>query len=122
MNTLKKILVVFSAFGLYSATAVESRAIDDPTVFQVTAPSSQSSSSLKINHKMVNAEPNAVLIVTQCWKSVYNPHPVGVYYETTSKSWYIFNEDAANIPAKTIFNVRAEPAPTATSVHLNASA
>ncbi len=53
-----------------------------------------------------NGNPAVRLLVTQLWDAsapVYNPHPVGVYYE--AGIWKVFNEDLANMPIGAKFNV-----------------
>lgn len=56
-----------------------------------------------ITHPMTDGDPNAILIVTQHWKGVYNPHPIGVYY--AGSQWAIFNEDVVAMPVDAFFNV-----------------
>jgi hypothetical protein len=64
----------------------------------------------KLNNKLTNANPNALLFVTQYWTRVYNEHPIGVWY--SGGKWTIYNEDKAQMPASAEFNVLvAAPAP-----------
>lgn len=60
-----------------------------------------------IDNSLSNGDANAILIVTQNYspESVYNPHPVGVWYNTESDKWEIFNEDLAAMPEDAAFNV-----------------
>lgn len=54
-----------------------------------------------MDHPMLNDNPNAIVMVTQLWESVYNPHSVGVYYN--GGRWRIFNEDGAAMPVNARF-------------------
>lgn len=51
-------------------------------------------------------DPAVKLLVTQRWTAgapVYNPHPIGVYYDGIV--WRVFNEDLAVMPVGAMFNV-----------------
>ena len=69
-------------------------------VHTATAPSNHVT---VIDHPSTNDNPNAILIVTQMWSGVYNPHPVGVFY--AAGKWRIFNEDIADMPLNAQFNI-----------------
>lgn len=56
-----------------------------------------------INHPSCNNNPNAVLLVTQNWKSTYNAKSIGVWYN--SGKWTIYNQDRSAMPAGVNFNV-----------------
>lgn len=61
-----------------------------------------------IDNPLTNNNPNAFLLVTQNWNpgggtGTYNDHPVQVGY--FGGSWFILNEDFANMPAGASFNV-----------------
>lgn len=60
---------------------------------------------LTIDHPALNGKPKVKPLITQFWSGVYNPHPVGVQYNTAAARWQIVNEDGANIPANAKFNV-----------------
>ena len=47
----------------------------------------------------------ARLLVTQRWTGVYNPHPVGVYYNSFLQYWQVFNLDGADMPINARFDV-----------------
>ncbi len=103
--------------GLLFAAAVIPRAqADTLKVFQVLATSTNiSGPAMTIDNPITNRKPGALLIVTQYWAGVYNPHPVGVFYDTTSAKWQIVNEDLAAMPVNARFNVRvAQPTATRT--------
>ncbi|MFD0861685.1 hypothetical protein ACFQ1M_05670 [Sungkyunkwania multivorans] len=59
----------------------------------------------KIDHRSLNGNPNANIIVTQNWgaKGPYNANPVGVYY--AGGMWHIFNTNGKPIPNGAKFNV-----------------
>ena len=58
-----------------------------------------------LDHPLSNGDAHAILIVTPNWSvnSIYNSHPIGVYY--TGAKWAIFNQDFAAMPANAAFNV-----------------
>ncbi len=58
-----------------------------------------------LNHSNTNNASNAFVFVTQCWTSVYNPHPVGVWY--SGGKWTVYNEDRVKMPANSKFNIVA---------------
>jgi hypothetical protein len=67
--------------------------------------------------KLTNDNPNAIVQVTQVWNpggsgGVYNPHPVGVFYNSSAGEWAIFNEDGAAMPIGASFNVLVGQAPS----------
>ncbi len=56
-----------------------------------------------IDHPAANNNPNAKLMVTQSWVSVYNNNPIGVYY--SNGRWRIFNQNFKAMPENARFNV-----------------
>jgi len=58
-----------------------------------------------LNHPALNGKPKIKPILTQYWTSAYNPHPVGMEYDSTSARWRVINEDGANIPLNSSFNI-----------------
>lgn len=70
-----------------------------------------------INNPLTNGQPNAKLLITQDWNpngagGAYNPHNVGVWYDSTAGKWGIFNEDQAPMPIGVSFNVMVGQAPS----------
>ena len=66
------------------------------------------SNSTRIDHPLLNNNPNAIFFVTQNWNpggsaGLHHNHPIGVWY--TGTQWAIFNEDLAIMPAGADFNV-----------------
>lgn len=67
-----------------------------------------------LNDPFTNANPDAVLSVTQNWNpggvgGTYNDHPVGVRYDADLQQWVIFNEDGEEMPEGAAFNVTTFP-------------
>ena len=68
-----------------------------------------------IDHPLTNSNPDAVLLVTQNWNpgggtGVYNPYPIGVYYEPGGtpeyQRWWIYkNYNYGALPLGAAFNV-----------------
>ena len=56
-----------------------------------------------IDNPATNNNPTAIVIVSQFWEGVYNPHSIGVFY--ASGKWRIFNEDIVDMPVNAEFNV-----------------
>jgi hypothetical protein len=56
-----------------------------------------------INHPSCNNNPNAVIFVTQNYKSAYNPNAVGVWYN--GSKWTIYNQNKSAMPKGANFNV-----------------
>ncbi len=45
------------------------------------------------------------IVVNQLFTSTYDPHPLGVWFDSFSQQWTIFNEDLTSIPLGTSFIV-----------------
>lgn len=63
----------------------------------------------QIDSTSTNDLPNRIVLAEQNWSlgSIYNPHPISVYYGTSR--WYIDNSDFATMPAGAGFNVYVQP-------------
>jgi hypothetical protein len=66
--------------------------------------------STYLENRLINANPEAILFVTQNWNpggesSTYNEHPIGVWYDSGRQRWAIFNQDRAAMPEGAAFNV-----------------
>jgi len=98
--------LAFAAIALLTAPSAQAAA---PVVLQFTAAAASITGNIfTLNDPHLNAKPTLKLIVTQdisVAAVVFNPHPIGVYYNTTTKVWEIFNEDIAAMPIGAIFNV-----------------
>lgn len=75
-------------------------------VFVHTATVSNSAGDFTdINNSASNNQPNNIVLVTPNWApySVYDNHPIGVWYH--NGKWSIFNQDLTAIPNRASFNV-----------------
>ncbi len=99
--------LALAAVALISTSATQAAA---PRAYRFTATvGNTTGSSMTIDHPAFNAKPAAKPVLTQFWDGVYNPHPVGFRYNTTTARWVIENEDAAPMPAGANFNVLLAP-------------
>jgi serine/threonine-protein kinase len=69
-----------------------------------------SSNSTYLDLPAVNGDRGARISITQNWNpegggSIYNDHPVGVWYDSDREQWAIFNQDRADMPEGASFNV-----------------
>ena len=81
-------------------------------LLQTVTSSNRSGDSTSINNTATNNLPNAILFVTPNFNpgsisGTYDPHPVGVRYDTGSGQWAILNEDGASMPLSAAFNILA---------------
>lgn len=58
-----------------------------------------------LDDPLLNGRPGAVFFVTPVYKGVYNPHHIALYYYAAFSSWIIENQDLADIPLGSAFNV-----------------
>ncbi len=63
-----------------------------------------------IDHLLANNNPDAMLLVTQNWNpggasTMYNDHPIGVWYNRSASRWAVFNQDRDSMPEGASFNV-----------------
>ena len=109
--------------GLAADRTSEAETMSDGSAFNVSAlePSetvfihratseSIAENSTYIENRLINANPEAILFVTQNWNpggesGTYNEHPIGVWYDSDAQRWAIFNQDRAAIPEGAAFNV-----------------
>jgi hypothetical protein len=80
----------------------------------VSAAANISGRFTEIDSGSTNGVPNYIVLATQNWSAgsgIYNPHPIGIDYNTASGRWRIANLDAAGttMPANAGFNVYAQP-------------
>lgn len=86
-----------------------------------TTTTNVSGDSTVINNAITNGDPNAVLLVSHnlnpdpmigiTCTCLYNDIPVGVWYNSSSQRWEIFNEDLSAMTVGLTFNVAAWSAP-----------
>ena len=66
----------------------------------------------------VNGNPSVHLIVTQDYDfggtppTLADPHQIGIWYDSSTTEWTIYNEDRAPIPAGAEFNVSSSSRPS----------
>lgn len=70
-----------------------------------------------IDSSATNGQPDAQLQVTQNWNpngkgGTYNPHQIGVFYNTTAAKWAVFNEDGSAMTVGAAFNVMVGQKPS----------
>lgn len=76
------------------------------TAFRVTSGAANTVDSLLIiDHPALNNKPKVKPLVTQFWSAVYNPHAVGVLYNSAIGKWMLVNEDGVDIPVDAKFNI-----------------
>jgi hypothetical protein len=80
-------------------------------------PENISANSTYLNNPQTNNEPNVILYVTQNWNpggdtGTYNDHPIGVWYDSSTQRWAIFNQDREAMPEGAAFNVAVLEGPT----------
>jgi len=54
----------------------------------------------EIDHPIINGDPNAVVLFTNIWDSIYNDNVCGLFYRTSTQKWCIFYEVGTSIPHK----------------------
>jgi hypothetical protein len=79
-------------------------------LLQVASSSNISSNWTELNHASLNNRPFARVMATQNWRTSgpYNNHNVGVWFNSGSGRWAIYNEDAAAMTVGAAFNVQIE--------------
>lgn len=81
---------------------------DHRTAFtHLTTSSNVIANITRIDHPLLNGDEYALVFVTRLFTtgSAYHPHPVGVWYDSNTSRWAIFNEDLSAMPEGVRFNV-----------------
>ena len=76
----------------------------------------------KLDHPLLNGNPDAIVSVTPRYKGVANDHYIGVWYEVSTARWTIFNQDFAAMPFGAKFNVQVLTDPDTYDKHTSAVA
>ena len=82
----------------------------------VSTAANSSGWTTRLDDGSVNNLPERIVLATQNWSagaSVYNPHPIGVFYFAFFGSWYIMNADqqsGGEMPLNAGFNLYAQEA------------
>jgi hypothetical protein len=80
-------------------------------VFTYMATTSNTSGYITtINSAFSNNNPNILFEVSQLYTGAYDPHPLGVWYNSLAGRWTIFNEDTQAMTIGTSFSIREQPA------------
>lgn len=90
-------------------SAQEGVALEAAFVHRAT-PENIAANNTYLDNPLINDDPNAILYVTQHWNpgtedGIYNNHPIGVWYDSGSQRWAIFNQDREAMPDGAAFNV-----------------
>jgi hypothetical protein len=112
--------LLLSAYSLapHRASSAQTTQVATPTTsgafhfIQITTSSNSAGDYTLLDNISTNNLPNAILFVTPninpgSISGTYDPHPVGVRYDTGSGQWAILNEDGASMPLSAAFNVLA---------------
>lgn len=70
-----------------------------------------------LSSSQTNGHPDVQLQVTSVWNpgghgGTYDPHPIGVFYNSDAGAWAVFNEDGAAMPAGAAFDVMVGQKPS----------
>lgn len=76
----------------------------------------------RLNHPLLNGNPDAIVSVTPRYKGVANDHYIGVWYDPDVALWTIFNQDWADMPIGAKFNVQVLTDPDTYDQHKSAVA
>jgi hypothetical protein len=78
--------------------------------FTYTATASNTSGHITtIDSSLTNNLPNIRFEVSQLYAGAYDPHPLGVWYNSFAGRWTIFNEGTQPMPIGTAFSIREQP-------------
>ena len=103
------------------------RAPQDVRFVQIARASNRSGDSTFINNRATNGKPHALLFVTANWnpsntrRGIYNNRPIGVWYDTGTHRWAIFNEDHHTMQLGEAFNVLVVPRSSGTAFTVTAT-
>ncbi len=51
----------------------------------------------EIDHPIINGDPNAVVLFSNVWDSIYNDHVCGIFYRSSTQKWAIFYEVGTSV-------------------------
>ena len=97
-------------------TAPEGAVLSAAFIHRAT-PDNISGNSTFLDNPRTNDDPNVIPYVTQNWNpgggaGTYNDHPIGVWYDSETRRWAIFNQDQETMPDGAAFNVVVLQKPT----------
>lgn len=98
-------------FNVYIVPPMQVAVTHTATIADVTG------NSTYLDHPLLNGNSRAVALVTQNWNpgaqgGIFNDEAIGVWYNTMSRRWAIFNEDESPMPTGASFNVLIAPGRT----------
>lgn len=102
---MKKLLLLLNLMFISQLVFAQSKMI----MHTATAENTFSDFS-EIDHPDLNGNPNAGIIVTHNWNGmgtsgVYNDHVTGVWYDSVSAKWCVFNQDSSPMVIGSKYNV-----------------
>ncbi|MEW6364820.1 MAG: hypothetical protein AB1714_09300 [Acidobacteriota bacterium] len=114
------VILLMGGLALSAAEPADSEQLQagaGPAFIHVASPANISGNYTDIDNPASNNRPDAVMQVTANWAphSVYNNHPIGVWYH--NNRWSIFNQDLAAMPDQAAFNVQVLKRSRAAFIH-----
>ncbi len=95
-----------SHFNVYSQVPSKSAWVHVASTANITGTLSYT----LLNHPLINGVACAELQVTQSAENgVFNDAPTGVFYESISQRWGVFNQDASAMPINAAFHITVNP-------------
>lgn len=99
-----------AAFNVYGEVSSDSATCPGPAFVQTATSANTTSGDTYIDNSGLDGQSGFILQVTQNITpggggGVFDPHPIGVGYNTFRERWYIFNQDGTPIPTGASFNV-----------------
>lgn len=125
-NQDRAAMPVGAAFNIYAIQQFSSGGSTEGAIRHVATPANSKGNWTDIDSPVTNNNPNAFVNVTLDWNpsgvgGVYDPHPLGVFYDTSAKKWAIFNEGSMDpIPNGAAFNLLLDT-PLVSGVFLHTS-
>lgn len=110
-NQDKAAMPVGAAFNVYALSRYIPNSSQSAAVLDVASSSNSKNNWTYIDNPITNGNPAAFVNVTLAFNpgnkgGVYDPHPLGVWYDTSAQKWAIFNEGSMDaIPNGTSFNL-----------------
>jgi hypothetical protein len=110
-NQDRAAMPVGAAFNVYAGTHFLQVGSTEASALDVASSSNSKENWIYIDNPVTNNNPNAFVNVTLNWTpggtgGVYDPHPLGVWYDASVQKWAIFNEGSMDpIPSGAAFNL-----------------
>jgi hypothetical protein len=111
------VLIVWVLVPYLLGEPASNEATLDAVFVHRATPENISANSTYLDNPQTNDDPNVILYVTQNWNpggdtGTYNDHPIGVWYDSSTQRWAIFNQDREALPDGAAFNVAVLEDPT----------